>query len=148
MVLPIKDVKSTYQQGGSSCKSLEKFCHPISIISPISSLAGTLAPQASHDNTMAMLPNVLAYSRTTTPKEDKDTVVVLADFENVVQQGNHACTKSRHQQTGSPAGHHQRFKPTTLFTITANLSAQYTRIKACDFSLKSNKDWLAPGCIH
>ena len=36
MVLPIKDVKSTYQQGGSSCKYLENFSHPISIISPIS----------------------------------------------------------------------------------------------------------------
>ena len=35
MVLPIKNVKSTYQQGGSSCKSLENLSHPSSTISPI-----------------------------------------------------------------------------------------------------------------
>ena len=110
MVLPIKDVKPTYQQGRSSCKSLENFSHPISIISPISSLAGTLAPQASHDNTMAMLPSVLAYSRTSTPKEDNDTVVVLANFDGrgTTRQPckgikNFSNTKSRHQQIGSPA---------------------------------------------
>ena len=47
MVLPIKDVKPTYQQGKSSCKSLKNLSHPLTIISPISSLAYILAPQTS-----------------------------------------------------------------------------------------------------
>ena len=46
---------------------------------------------------MAMLPSVLAYSKTTTPNEDDDTMVELADFEDVVQQGNHAKNFLKHK---------------------------------------------------
>ena len=97
IVLPIQDVKSTYEQGESSCKSLENLSHPSSIISPIPSPADILAPQAPNDTTEVIISSVLAYSKTNTPNEDDDTVVELANFDGVVQQGNHAKYFLKHK---------------------------------------------------
>ena len=72
-------------KGNLHCNSLEKLSQSLSIISPIPSPAGTLAPQASHDNMMAMLPSVLPYNKTNTPNEDDDTMAESADFDGMVQ---------------------------------------------------------------
>ena len=56
MVLPIKDVKPTYQQGKSSWSSLENLSQSLPIISPISSPADIPAPQTSNATTKVFSP--------------------------------------------------------------------------------------------
>ena len=142
IVLPIQAAKSTYEQGESSCNSLEKLSQPLSIISPIPSPAGTLAPQASHDNMMSMLPSVFPYNKTNTPNEDDDTMAESADFDGVVQQVNQAKYFLKHKIKASANWFTSwtspvASKPTTLFTIAANLRS-YATHRSRHATLQSN----------
>ena len=91
--------------------------------------------------------------QTTTPNEDDDTMVELADFEDMVQQGNNAENFLKH-----------KIKASTNWFTSSTSPALQTYYPLCNygkskcsihknqgtrrFSLRSNKDWLAPGCIH
>ena len=149
MVLPIKDVKPTYRQSESSWRLLENLSQSSSIISPISSPADILAPQTSNATPKVLFSSVLPYNKQT---RQMKMMILWSNWQTLRTWYNKATmqkifssTKSRHQQLGSPAGHHLRFKPTTLFAISANLRLNHGIRR---FSLRSNKDWLAPGCIH
>ena len=87
-----------------------------------------------------------ALDKTSTPNEDDDPMVKLIDFEDVIQQGNHALNVSQHKIKASAKWFTSWTSPTLQTYYPPHnygkSKAQYTRIKACD------NEWLAPECIH
>ena len=89
IVLPIQ--KSNIHISKADLQAiLGKIKPPSSTISPIPSPAYIFTEQAHNDTTKAMISNVWPTAKITTPKMNDDLMIELAEFEDLVQQGNHA----------------------------------------------------------